>query len=165
MHSAQADFEPRPDAVQAARRFARDTLSGWRADAVAWSATQIVSELVTNAVLHARTAFRLDLSFDEGVLLVSVHDHSPLLPIARHFGQEATTGRGLALLGELSQQWGVTQDVDGKAVWASIASDAEQDKGSETGGEVEDVDLDALLSTFDDDPEAPTAVLTWGVAA
>lgn len=168
MRSAQAEFEPRPEAVQAARRFARDTLGNWSADAVEWAASQVVSELVTNAVLHARTPFRLDLSLDEGVLLVTVHDGSPRLPVARQFGQEATTGRGLALLSQLSQEWGVITDSAGKAVWASIAAGVSSASGSDVHrpSHGEALDVDQLLAEFDDGESGPTGLQgRWSAAA
>lgn len=95
-------------------------------DDVRW----VVSELATNAVVHAATAFTVNLSRLDGVLTLTVGDDSPALP--RQLGPEAQlapSGRGLRIVEALSTAWGVTDKVNGKSVWASFdvgASDASE---------------------------------------
>ena len=145
--TADAEFEPRPESVQAARRFVRETLTEWRADDADWVVGQVVSELATNAVLHARTAFRIALNLDADQLRIAVHDASPRQPQLRSFGQEATTGRGLALVAKLSKGWGVESAGSSKEVWCLLdLSDLGVDDEVEPG----DLDLDAFLDEFED---------------
>jgi anti-sigma regulatory factor (Ser/Thr protein kinase) len=127
----QADLR----SVAAARRFVRDLLSRWHASDYEWTAAQVVSELVTNAVIHARTAFVLTLSLDATVLRISVTDTSPRRPVRRRYSDEATTGRGLALVERLAGRWGVSLDGERKTVWCELTSDSP--------GAFGDLDLDA----------------------
>ena len=81
----------------------------------------VVSELATNAVVHAATAFTLSLALVDEVLTVTVHDGSATLP--HPYAQPApmgSSGRGLLLVAALSVTWGVTRESDGKAVWATF---------------------------------------------
>lgn len=78
-----------------------------------------VSEVVTNAVLHARSASQLRVR-PEGSgsrLRVEVVDHDPTLPTRRQHGLSAPTGRGLHLLDALTLSWGTSPFADGKVVW------------------------------------------------
>ncbi|WP_298461306.1 ATP-binding protein [uncultured Cellulomonas sp.] len=113
---------PIPQAVAAARRYVAECLAGLRATAVQECAELGVSELVTNAVLHARTPFTVTVRRSQnGVARVEVTDGSALSPQQRRLSALATTGRGLRLVASLSLDWGVTplpagQD-QGKTVW------------------------------------------------
>jgi hypothetical protein len=76
-----------------------------------------VSEVVTNAVLHARSAARLTLLRRDHVLRVEVEDDDPTPPVRRPHSTTATTGRGLRILDELTLRWGTRPVADGKVVW------------------------------------------------
>ena len=81
----------------------------------------VVSELVTNAVVHAATAFTVNLTRLDGVLTVTVADGSHVRP--HQFPPVdgfSTQGRGLRLVEALSSSWGVTDQAGGKAVWATF---------------------------------------------
>jgi two-component sensor histidine kinase len=81
----------------------------------------VVSELATNAVVHAATAFTVNLSRLDDVLTLTVEDGSPGFP--RQFGpgaELAPGGRGLRIVEALSTAWGVTDKVTGKSVWATF---------------------------------------------
>jgi len=78
------------------------------------------SELVTNAVLHATGPVRLCVEVDGEFLRLAVSDASSDQPRRRAAPPEAGGGRGLLLLEELSQEWGVSEVPDGKAVWCLI---------------------------------------------
>ena len=88
------------------------------------SAELLVSEVVTNALLHTAQDVRLFLSAHEHGLRVEVYDHSPRLPVvsAEH-DQDAGTGRGLALLGLSADACGVEPRPGGKVVWFRLGSD------------------------------------------
>jgi hypothetical protein len=114
--------------AELARRFVTDTLAAWGADGFVWDATTVVSELATNAVLHARTEFTVTLSLVGEALRVEVADSSPRLPMARAYGARATTGRGMAVLGALSRAHGVEVVADGKTVWCELAPTGPDDQ-------------------------------------
>jgi anti-sigma regulatory factor (Ser/Thr protein kinase) len=90
----------------------------------------VVSELVTNAVIHAATAFTLSLRRLDGELTVAVRDGSlerPQQPVQHH--ATGPQGRGLHLVEALSRSWGVTDEVDGKSVWATFDVAAAETNG------------------------------------
>lgn len=81
----------------------------------------VVSELATNAVLHAATPFEVTLSCDDGALRLVVSDGLRVTvpePVARPPSQP--NGRGLGIVERLSSHWGVYVDADGKSVWAEF---------------------------------------------
>lgn len=81
----------------------------------------VVSELSTNSVLHAKSAFRLTLVSDARDLLLSVSDESALLPAPRSPGSSIPSGRGLLIVDVLSGSWGVdVHALGGKTVWARL---------------------------------------------
>jgi hypothetical protein len=111
-----------PDRVAAAkaRHFVGETMRGWDCDGMIPDAELLVSELVTNAVLHARSASRVTIERQGTTLRISVFDTSPTRPRLRNYGPEAVTGRGLLLVDRISQRWGVDQLPTGKSVWFEI---------------------------------------------
>jgi anti-sigma regulatory factor (Ser/Thr protein kinase) len=104
-----------------ARRFLRATLDGWDAAGFTDNAELILTELVTNAILHAKTEIVIRVDLGASALRLEVADRSPRQPVARHYSAEATTGRGLSLVDALAERWGVQPEVDGKTVWAELA--------------------------------------------
>jgi anti-sigma regulatory factor (Ser/Thr protein kinase) len=76
-----------------------------------------VSEVVTNAVRHARTAGLLTVDRDARLLTVEVHDGSDDLPIRRPMSAIALNGRGLRILDQLATRWGTRSTGAGKVVW------------------------------------------------
>lgn len=120
---AELRLDPAAGSVGDARRFLRTTLRGWDADELEWSATQALSELVTNAVLHAGTSVTVSLQLvGDGGLRLEVRDGSRRTPKRRRYGSRATTGRGIALVAGLSRTWGVEPCDDGKTVWCELAA-------------------------------------------
>jgi hypothetical protein len=103
-----------------------------------WPAISVVSELTTNAVLHARTEFAVELVLAGGKLEVRVADSSPHLPVRRRYDDDAATGRGLALLEALTSDWGVTATDDGKVVWCVVEASEEWRSGASHEPSVED---------------------------
>ena len=156
--TASRTLSPTPAEVAGARRFVQQTLDTWGLDALTWTAEQLVSELATNCILHARTAYTVELSRDDEVVRVSVSDGSPAVPRPRRYDNESTTGRGLRLVESLSNRWGVDPGDRGKSVWFELATD---DGLSAGAWDQEDVDVDALLAQFadgaEDQPRRPPA--------
>ncbi len=111
-------------AVGQARRFLRTTLAQWGAEQYDFGAPLVLTELATNAALHARTAFEVRLRLDGPHLVVEVADGNPRRPRQRDYDADATTGRGITLVDSLCAGWGVTMlDDDGKVVWARVPPD------------------------------------------
>jgi anti-sigma regulatory factor (Ser/Thr protein kinase) len=79
-----------------------------------------VSEVVTNAVLHARSRSTLRVQVDGEIVRVEVHDDDPTLPVRRDHDLHAPTGRGLRLLDELTTAWGAEAHGHGKVVWFEL---------------------------------------------
>jgi len=108
-----------------ARRFVTQTLAGWRLDALVEDACLIASELVENAVLHARSVARLRLELRRGLLTIAVRDTSGERPARLEPGAAITGGRGIFIIDALAKAWGTTPTWDGgKVVWAALAAAA-----------------------------------------
>jgi hypothetical protein len=117
---AQVELPPDPTSPSQARRFVAEALRGIPVDASL--AELLVSELVTNAVLHARTVLEVTVSTSRAGARVGVHDGSSQRPRVRHYDRRAATGRGLHLLDSLASRWGVDVDDHGKTVWFEVAA-------------------------------------------
>ena len=117
---ARLALRPVPASAAQARQFVERTLGDWGCDGLVDLARLLVSELVTNAVLHARTDLELAIGLRRGGVRVEVTDGSPAAPVKRSYEDEAMTGRGLALVDELADRWGVDERADGKAVWFEV---------------------------------------------
>lgn len=118
--NASTVLPPTAETVPLARRFARSTLAQWGLDVYEEAASLLVSELVTNAILHARTEVTLSLVDHGDRVVLSVGDGSPVLPVQRRHSREAATGRGLLLLDRYSTGYGVARSSAGKQVWAVL---------------------------------------------
>lgn len=139
----------RAESVPAARRFVRDALIMLGAATACDDAEALVSELATNAVLHARTTYTITVSRADELIRVRVHDASRALPRQRAYGTVATTGRGLRLLGSIASRWGVDREAAGKTVWFELPVQG----CAWTAPPWEDTDdVEALLAAFDDEP-------------
>jgi anti-sigma regulatory factor (Ser/Thr protein kinase) len=112
---------PTTASVPAARRFVRDALVAWRCPVDSDVAQLLASEIVTNAVLHARTDAYLSVRFAPDHVRVEVHDRSRALPARRPFDPNATSGRGLTLVDAYSSGWGAEADGPGKVVWFELS--------------------------------------------
>lgn len=110
-----------PASVRAAREFVRLHCERWACTDAVESVTLIFSELVTNAVVHARTPAVLRLMRDDVVLRVEVADSADTSPEPRDPDRYAAGGRGLHIVSELAQAWGIDPDPPGKVVWAELA--------------------------------------------
>lgn len=109
-------------AVRLARQVTRDVLARRQQACVEETAVLLVSELITNAVRHARDthAIALDLEIGEARLRIEVQDADPRWPHRRIPGRLDESGFGLVLVDALADQWGVRDTATGKAVWAEL---------------------------------------------
>jgi anti-sigma regulatory factor (Ser/Thr protein kinase)/PAS domain-containing protein len=110
-----------PQAVGHARRFTRRTLRSWGVTADVDAALLVVSELVTNALVHTEGPVRLDISLVNDRLRLAVADSSPRTPVKpTSISWEATGGRGILLVEAVSATWGTLPVSGGKQVWAEF---------------------------------------------
>ncbi|MET9292701.1 SpoIIE family protein phosphatase [Streptomyces sp. NPDC003077] len=121
-----------PRAAAAARQFLRATLADWTSrglpgadgltDRLADEAVLLVSELVTNAVVHAGTAVellsRLETDGPWPAVVVEVSDHHPARAVrGRHEPTPTGGGHGLQLVGAVAEAWGISYRRGMKTVW------------------------------------------------
>lgn len=116
----EREFAPDPRAARDARQFVLDT--GWSDDEEAnLRLATAVSELVTNAILHARTPFTVGVRRLENAIRVDVTDTSDEMPVKRPHDVNEVTGRGLHIVEKLSDAWGISKNAQGKTVWFELA--------------------------------------------
>jgi anti-sigma regulatory factor (Ser/Thr protein kinase) len=131
-----------PDAVPAARALLREVLAGGPLVHRLEDGELALSELVTNAVLHGRDPLAARVLLGQDVLRVEVSDANPVSPSFSMLDQTAVTGRGLLLIGAVSDRWGVEPSSSGKIVWFELLA----------GRDVQTVlDVDALLASWGDE--------------
>ncbi|MFE6225982.1 SpoIIE family protein phosphatase [Streptomyces sp. NPDC057854] len=140
-------FPPVPESVARARRFVRDALSGavpedapspedargpenvpapQDAPGLVDTAKLLVSELVTNALLHARTEIEVSVrtAGPGGRVRVAVRDGRPSrVLVPQECPPYAGTGQGLALIARLAARYGVDAGDEAKAVWCELGPD------------------------------------------
>jgi anti-sigma regulatory factor (Ser/Thr protein kinase) len=104
-----------------ARRLVAHALGRWgHGGAFADDAQLVVTELATNAVLHAGSEFSVLARAEDAGVWISVHDSSPLAPTVRDEGLMGASGRGLRLVAAIAVDWGVELTAEGKTVWAKL---------------------------------------------
>ena len=140
--SRQADS---PHLVIGARAMAEE-----RAEQLGWpdladDVALVISELVTNALLHGGGCTGVEVAAIAGGLRLEVRDESRVPPVLGHASEASLTGRGLRLVASLSARWGAEAEGDGKVVWAEVTGDASRVAA--------DVTADDLLAMWDDDWE------------
>jgi anti-sigma regulatory factor (Ser/Thr protein kinase) len=113
-------FPHAPTSVGDAREFATDALSGTVPE-VLGTIELMVSELATNCIRHAGTAFDVTVSRTAGEIRIEVTDRSAVEPALRSPGPEDATGRGLQIVALLSGAWGIQRsEGHGKTVWFTV---------------------------------------------
>jgi anti-sigma regulatory factor (Ser/Thr protein kinase) len=114
-----ATFVPLVSQVDAARSFAASLALELGCDPD--DTALVVSELATNACIHAESAYTVSMNRSAGGVVVEVADHHPKPPRQRHPAPTAVSGRGLVIVEALSRNWGVRNDPQfGKVVWAEL---------------------------------------------
>ncbi len=124
------EFGAYAEAVRCARLHARQVAWEWGLGELENTCAAIVSELVTNAIVASRalgpyTAVRLWLLSDKDKLLILVWDAHPQPPVPRAIDENtAESGRGLFMVGQMSERWSWYPVAEGgKVVWA-VCSEA-----------------------------------------
>ncbi|MEV5978701.1 SpoIIE family protein phosphatase [Streptomyces sp. NPDC052114] len=127
-----------PERIAGARRHLRELLHDWADDDQVDSAVLMVSEMLTNVLVHTDgdALMVAEVTGEPGArrLRAEVADGSDDLPHKRHPGELASSGRGLVLMELLAGAWGVDPRGDGKSIWFELYEDA-----GASGGRTEDL--------------------------
>jgi anti-sigma regulatory factor (Ser/Thr protein kinase) len=161
--TAQLTLPAAPESISVARRFVVAALHEGQAGSAADDAATLVSELATNALLHARTTFTVEVQLLGEVVRIGVVDLSAAAPRVRDYGSDATTGRGMRLVATMATRWGVERNDDGKMVWFELPAQGT----AELSAWDEDSDPQDILAAFRDEPDGlPEGTpQVWGLAA
>ncbi|KAB8188412.1 SpoIIE family protein phosphatase [Nonomuraea phyllanthi] len=110
-------LQAEPALVADARALAAGQLGAWNLEPLSFTTELIVSELITNAIRHARGPIELRLIHTD-VLICEVSDSSLSAPHLRRARLSDEGGRGLFLVAQLTSRWGTRYRADGKTIWA-----------------------------------------------
>lgn len=112
-----------PDSVTAARRFVRSAMQDMPL-ATCEIVELLVSELATNAVVHARSEFQIRVLRSPGSVRVEVADVGAGDIAPRMIAESEAHGRGLRIVGQLADEWGVLSapDSDARTVWFRVTT-------------------------------------------
>lgn len=111
-------FEPAPSAVPAARSFVRKASQSCDTQDL----ELLVSEVASNAILHARSAFTVSVIPLADGIRIEVGDHDSRLPQPLALDPSRANGRGLLILEALARSWGTRATSTGKVVWFELGS-------------------------------------------
>ena len=126
------ELPPTTESVPTARRFVRNAMRESDTAADVDTASLLVTEIVTNAVLHALTPMTVRVAVAADVVRIELRDGSILPPRMHRFSATAATGRGLQLLERLAVSWGVRPEPpEGKVVWFEVGGASESDWDSD----------------------------------
>jgi anti-sigma regulatory factor (Ser/Thr protein kinase) len=103
-----------------ARRFVRAALADWGESSLDEVAALLVTELVTNAIVHTRSGPEVTARLAGHRLRVEVADASPTPPVRHRHSPRAAAGRGMILVDELASAWGSEPAGMGKVVWFEL---------------------------------------------
>jgi two-component sensor histidine kinase len=121
--TSQRSFPATAGSIREARRFVLDQLPQV-ADAMREQVGLIVSELVTNAIVHASSSYTVALDLEPQTLTLEVADQGNGLPFPADAPPppDQHHGRGLLIVTQLATEWGVKQHSGdpGKTVWVKL---------------------------------------------
>jgi phosphoserine phosphatase RsbU/P len=118
-----ARFPAQRASVAAARQFVTDALVEAGVTSVLDDSRLLVSELATNAVVHANTDFSVTVHISAGRVYVEVRDGDPTeldLTADQDLPELAISGQGLRIVGRLAGSWGSRVEDHGKVIWFSV---------------------------------------------
>jgi anti-sigma regulatory factor (Ser/Thr protein kinase) len=112
-------FAYEPGSVRAARRFVSDQLADVDGARNA-DVTLMVSELASNSIRHAGTGFTVTIDRLAAGIHIEISDQGSSPPTMRDHDLHAVSGRGLRIIDELAERWGIDATPDGNTVWFDI---------------------------------------------
>jgi Histidine kinase-like ATPase domain len=117
----EGEFPPELDSPGRARRLVVAALArrGCEEEIVD-DAALVVTELASNAVLHARSRFSISVRLWDSTLRVAVRDDAPPDATAPNGGLIRRPAHGLDLIDSISSDWGAVRAPHGKVVWAEL---------------------------------------------
>jgi anti-sigma regulatory factor (Ser/Thr protein kinase)/anti-anti-sigma regulatory factor len=117
-------LRPVSDACRQVRQLVTQTCAAWHRSEIAGTAALVATELVANVVRHAHTTMEFTVGLRDGRVCLTVRDGSRRLPRPQEPGAGDAGGRGLQLIRELTEAWGVLPVTDGKVVWTHLTAGA-----------------------------------------
>jgi len=129
---ASGRFDASVSSLGPIRRLVAETVSGWDCEPILDDAVLCASELASNAILHTRLPFEVEVSKSGTGVRIEVTDRRPqempaLVPdkgLAMDITAHGTTGRGLQIVATLADRWGVTSDARSKTVWVELGPES-----------------------------------------
>jgi anti-anti-sigma factor len=115
-------LRPVPDACRQVRHLVAQACTAWQRAELTSTASLIATELVANVVRHAHTKMEFTLGLRDGRLSMTVRDGSRRMPKSVEPGPSDAGGRGLRLVRDLTDAWGVLPVPDGKVVWTRLTA-------------------------------------------
>lgn len=115
-------LRPVPDACRQVRQLVVHACTTWQRRDVSATAALIATELVANVVRHAHTTMEFTVGLRDGRIWLSVRDGSRRMPKPADPSVADAGGRGLRLVRDLTDSWGVMPVSDGKVVWTRLAA-------------------------------------------
>ena len=162
--SSTIELASEPTSVRQARTWIADELVGIGREDLADSARLGVSELVTNAILHATPPIVVRLGGTPSHPRVEVQDSSAVPPSVRNMTDDArlmaTIGRGLGIVSMFSSTWGAEVHSAGKVVWFEPATDVDGSGDAATGGSGNVFDLSERVEQLVAAAGAPGELIT-----
>lgn len=141
-------YPPDPAVLPSCRAFAADRLRSLDLSEVQDDVQLLLTELITNVIIHARTEFEIFLEPSGTGVRVEVRDDNPIMPVAGSLSAAALSGRGLTLVQSMSTRWGAHHNpAGGKTVWFEVVPGAVESPPLE--------EVDALLAMWDDSTDYP----------
>jgi hypothetical protein len=146
--SARRLYPPDPAILAPARSFAVDRLHTLGLSGLRDDVELLLTEVITNAIIHAGTEFEVRVEASGAGIRVEVIDGNPTLPAAGTLTAAALSGRGLTLVQSISTRWGAHRNTGGgKTVWFELVPGTVESPPGE--------DVDALLAMWDDSADYP----------
>ena len=126
--TAEIKLGPSIDDVGVGRRFLKEQCQKWGCEKSLPDLQLVLSELVTNALVHAGTTCEVRARYTDGVLRIEVRDRGRGTPDLRAPAPDSEGGRGLMIISSMAEAWGIeTEDDNSKVVWAEMVVAATAD--------------------------------------
>jgi anti-sigma regulatory factor (Ser/Thr protein kinase) len=120
MEAVETQLPSSTSSPQLARAFLRSTLETWQLDGFGDITELLVTELVANVVTHVGSPMTLRVARTPTMMRVEIDDSSPEVPVVRHPDTADEHGRGVLLVDQLANAWGVEPRAQGKTVWFEL---------------------------------------------